>query len=712
MKKIKYILSAAVIMATACTRESVPEQPSVLTTTVAPSEGDLARVVFEISFPDAIHYATETRTGFSYQPSIGADEVYVAVFGGGDSNGLGGNLQNFVKAKILESEYYNEGNPTFLRPPRSHNFEGVYGSTPTGAGDFKYKYEVLLPLSNDPLVLDFMVGACDSDGVPYTLDHPLPVGYEKEVLSQVSSRNDNAGYWQRKRISGVYPKKEGDEYVMTQYTSDGQLLPIQDQDYVAEDIDELKEVILIRNFAIITFKAAPGANFMIHNYCLVNTPVTGSIAPYSSTDGFNTAYTSPESASPSILMNGYHGYVVSHTLNDGIQGGNKWYPASNGDNENSSAFMYERTIPTNSDPAFAESGAILEVTMYNGLGNRYYKVSFVDENGYVPILRNIVYQFVVSEINAEYHPRTVDEALAGPFLGDISASVTTSMLDDISNNKSRIVVAGNDGNNMSHTAIGSGRTVDVDFYFYPVAGQDEVVVTDRKPSTAAGGATVNIKKDVEVDGDYPQAIASVSDVVVTHNSNGTDNHGTITVTLNNSIPGVVQKGKLKILGQVEGSRALYREVCFTVMEKQNFAKGDLQTSASPLASDAMNQETIVNLVLPDGLPRDIFPLQIKIEAQNNGLTSIPDNTVSPAISALPVKYGKSAFNAAKNSYYFVKTITYDDYATLNGTSYEYTNEFPCKFKTRLGNGKNATTIKINDINEEYFVEKTLTLSVQ
>jgi hypothetical protein len=106
------------------------------------------------------------------------------------------------------------------------------------------------------------------------------------------------------------------------------------------------------------------------------------------------------------------------------------------------------------------------------------------------------------------------------------------------------------------------------------------------------------------------------------------------------------------------------------MEKQVFATETKETTVTPLTSDAMNKETTVNLVLPDGLPRDIFPLQVKIEAQNNGLTSIPDNTVSPAISALPVKYGPSAFNSEKNSYYFVKTITYDDYATLNGTTYD------------------------------------------
>jgi hypothetical protein len=332
----------------------------------------------------------------------------------------------------------------------------------------------------------------------------------------------------------------------------------------------------------------------------------------------------------------------------------------------------------------------------------------VDENGYVPILRNFRYIFEISNITADRHPTSAEEAYRGGFLGDVSASVSTSMLDEISNNKSRIVVAGRDGNHMSYTAIGSGKSFNVDFYFYPVDGNSEVVVTNGKRSTAAN-KTVTITKSIEKNGNYPQAIAAISDVVVTHNANGTDNHGTITVNLEDSEPGVVKKGKLKILGQVAGSRALYREIEFTVMEKQSFAKSSLQTSVTPLSSDAMNKETTVTLVLPDELPRDIFPLQIKIEAQNNGLTSIPNKDVTPNISALPVKYGPSAFDSNKNSYYFVKTITFDDYATLNGTSYEYTNEFPCKFKTRLSSG-NPTAIKVNDLNGEFFVEKDLLLT--
>lgn len=721
MKKFFYILSAAVLMATACNRESVPEQESVLTTTVAPEEGDMMLVTFSLSSPETMLYATQTRAqSFSdkpEQPNVEADEVYVAVFGAGESDGIGGNLQNFVKAKIVYDDQ------TYLNPPISHNYTGVFGSTPTGQGDFLYKYEVLLPLSNDPLVLVFLVGACDSEGVPFTLDHPLPIGYEAEVMPQIYTMNGNCGFWQRVRISGVFPKKNSDgSYVMTKYKgTNGRTLPIQNQDYVADRVPELEEVILVRDFAKVSFRSAEGCPFMIQGFYLVDTPKTGAIAPYSVAQGYNTAYTNPKAALAGSIIGSYSGYELSHELNSGIQG-KQWITKYADGQNNCYDYMYERSIPTNSDPAFAETGAILWVTwnradlvqdqrlreqLYRN-PERYYKVSLVDENGYVPILRNFRYIFDISDITADRHPESAEEAYRGAFLGDISASVSTSMLDEISNNKSRIVVAGRDGNNMSYTAIGSGKSFNVDFYFYPVDGNSEVVVTNGKRSTAAN-KTVTITKDIVKNGNYPQAIASTSDIVVTHNANGTDNHGTITVNLEDSEPGVVKKGKLKILGQVSGSRALYREVEFTVMEKQTFEKGDLQTSVTPLTSDAMNKETTVTIVLPDDLPRDIFPLQVKIEAQNNGLTSIPNKEVTPNISALPVKYGPSAFDSNKNSYYFVKTITFDDYAKLNGTSYEYTNEFPCKFKTRLSSG-NPTTIKVNDFNNEFFVEKTLSLT--
>ena len=727
MKKFFYILSAAVVMATACTRELAPETQSIRTTTVAPADGDLALVTFSITVPETSLFAVQTRADLPDQPTIANGDLYVAVFGEGDGTkeGIGGQLQHFLKAKLKQTIAHDVDMTSTTTTD-----EETGESTTTITRVYTYEYEVLMPLSNEPLVLDFMAGACDSQGTPYTLANPLPVKYEAEVMPLLFSVNGNPAYWQRVEIPGIFPLIIGGVYKMTDYKdpeNPGASLPVADQDYIADPskTPQLDNVQLVRNFAKITYSAGENAPFELNGFYLVDVPKSGTVAPYSKSEGYNTAYVSATSAG--AITSTYKGHVGSQVLVTGFDS-SKQFTAPG-----SFEYMYERTIPSYSSPVFAESGAILKVTWdptkvtdaklkaaFQSNPVRYYKVSFVNETGYIPILRNIQYNFEVSDISAEQHPTSAKDAYDGGFLGDVSANISTAMLDEISNNKSRIRVAGDDGSNMSHTVIGAGRDINVEFWFYPVAGNNEVVVTDGKTSTAAN-APVTITVTILDEDGYDQAIDSKSEVVVTRNGNS-DQYGTVTVTTNSSVAGKVQKGKLRILGQVSGMRALYRDVEFVVMEKQDFAithtsiddEGETVTtqtwsSVTTPINDAKNQEVTVMLRLPEALPRDIFPLQIKIEAEKNNLTSVSDNTVSPAIPALPVQAGESAFGGNHNGYYFVKTITFDDYAHLSGVSYEYTTEFPCKFKTRLSSG-NATKIRINDLNEVYFNQKELTIA--
>ena len=700
MKKIIYILSAAFVLATACTREMTLEQSVRPGTTIAANDGDMALVTFKVTVPETSLYAISTRSSIgelSNENSIADGELYVAVFGAGEDEKVGGNLQHFLKAN-LKSTIDQDVDMT------------ISGETITRA--HVYEYEVLLPLSNDPLVLDFMVGACDSNGNPYTLENPLPVKYEAELMPTLFSMDGNAAYWQRVRIDGVYPKYVNGQPVMTQYKDDGgAMLSDVDQDYIADDIAELKYVQLVRNFAKVTFTAAGNAPFTLEGFYLIDTPKSGSVAPYSTANGYNTAYTTATSAG--AIIGAYEGYVNSKVLTSGIEGKSFLVPGN-------FDYMYERTVPSYSDN-FKESGAMLKIKWKTGNGalsnqTRYYKVVFKGKvngnDGYVPILRNIEYKFELENLESDQHYESESAAYNGAWLGDVSANVSTAMLDEIGNGKSRIVVS-----EMSKTSIGASKTFDIDFYFYPKDGNTEVIVTNGKTSTAAGNKTVTISTSIMTEGNYDQAIESVSAPVVTHNTNGSDNHATITVTVKQSVTGKVLKGKVRILGQVAGMTALYRDVVFTVMEKQEFATTPIApattgtaSSVTSLTSDAMGQDVTVYLRLPDALPRDIFPLQIKIEAEKNSLYSVPDNDVSPAVSALPVKSGPSAFGSG-NNYYFLKTITFDDYATLNGVAYTYTTVFPCKFKTRLAAGQNATSIKINDLNNEYFNEMPLSLTV-
>ena len=214
MKKFLYILSAAVVMATACTREMIPVTQSVVTTTVAPADGDLALVTFSITVPETALYAVQTRADLPDQPTIADGDLYVAVFGQGDGTkeGIGGQLQHFLKAKLKQTIAHDVDMTSTTTTD-----EETGESTTTITRVYTYEYEVLMPLSNEPLVLDFMAGACDSQGTPYTLANPLPVKYEEEVMPLLFSLNGNPAYWQRVEIPGIFPLIVNGVYQMTDY---------------------------------------------------------------------------------------------------------------------------------------------------------------------------------------------------------------------------------------------------------------------------------------------------------------------------------------------------------------------------------------------------------------------------------------------------------------------------------------------------------------
>lgn len=715
MKKIIYIFSAALLCLVSCSRENLPVE-TVRSTTVAPKDGDMALVTFYVTVPEAELYATQTRAAHQMgeQPGgIDNGDLYVAVFGKGSAGttGLGGQLQHFLKATLMKDP--STGEKIGFDPPITHDLTGEEGETMTiinedgeeeiisiAGKEVKYAYQVLMPISEEGLVLDFIVGAYDANGVLYSLDNPLPVDYEATVMPMLRSINGNAAYWQRIEIDGVHAKQDANgNYVMAQVLDeDGQPISTENEEYEAEDIAALHDIRLVRNFAKVTFTNTADAQFDINGFYLVDTPVEGTVAPFSGSTGYANAYTTTTDAA--LIMNAYKGYITNTELTSGIPATVPFVKPGK------PVYMYERPVPDLNRP-LGETGAILDITWHSdadvapklgGNLHRFYKVGFVDKSGAVPILRNIVYNFQVSAIAADNHPEDAAAAYAGPFLGDISANVATSMLDEITNQKSLIKVS-----EMSKTIIGEGgedKAVEINFWFYPdVENHPGDVVVNH--GTSYQSQTVTIQVVLEDVAGHQPAVADWRNIT----ASGAD-MGTIRVIPNSSSEGAVKKSKIKILGQWGSQRALYREVEFTVMEKQNFAKGSVVCTVSTLAADEVDQNVTVTIALPDELPRDIFPLNIMIEPENNGLRSIPYN----GESALPVQHGESAFDANKRNYYYVKTITYDDYATLNGSSYDYTNEFPCYFKTRLSSG-NATAIKINDLKKEFFVESTVNLSL-
>ena len=147
-----------------------------------------------------------------------------------------------------------------------------------------------------------------------------------------------------------------------------------------------------------------------------------------------------------------------------------------------------------------------------------------------------------------------------------------------------------------------------------------------------------------------------------------------------------------------------RDVAYRVMGTQKFQ----DFSASNLPNQTIGQTTTLTIKLPADLGYSMFPLILKIEAQNGAFNSS---------EGLPVEYGPSLFDPDHNSFYFLKTIEYSEY--YNAETEETKQEYTCTFKTtRTGTASdsNATTFAVIDKvhagrTAPFFEQKTCMVSV-
>ena len=94
-----------------------------------------------------------------------------------------------------------------------------------------------------------------------------------------------------------------------------------------------------------------------------------------------------------------------------------------------------------------------------------------------------------------------------------------------------------------------------------------------------------------------------------------------------------------------------------------------KTEISSKTVDGKKKVT-VSIGLPDELSYDIFPLTFKIEAEKNNLSTND--------TKLPVGFGPSAWTTGKNSYYFIKTITWAEYCKIISGEYHWITKHDCE----------------------------------
>ena len=630
MKATRYIAAFALLagLLTSCQREWNPAD-----------DGDSVTVEFSVQFPEPVPVPTKAK--MAEGPTLDDFNLYLCLYGAGD-----GYVQNWIPATLLDTQITN-------------------GYVSGG------KFEVKLPKTTESRTVHFFVNP-PQDLVPVTsmyLDEVM------QKMINLKDDEDECSYWQQITLS-----------------------KIQDAATVQ---NEIGNVHLVRNFAKIIVSGpdnSDGTKISVLQWTLINVPKKGYVAPYTGNTSarFPSGYlnVADYNTGVGILYNqlvendNYKGYMPAPdsgqttVIDSSFPGNPVSAPSGTYVGDGQALYMYERPVPNSADK---QTSVLVQIKFgashpTTALRNKtyWYKVEVVDQEGeYVPFLRDIVYRMNVESLEVAGYS-SAQEAYNKEYFGNISASLETASLNDISNGKAKIHV-----DKIDYTFFAGNQTAILN----PETGANFYFV----PNTATGTA-------------YTQTTANICTITLTNRPVEGFEPAVTGTPVNVSGAGVIQiqlaemgtsvkKSVVRVTGKVaNSSTTLYRDITVNLMPTQDFAHGSTQTRVTntPTLTGAGNPVNI-EICLPEGLGSSVFPIQVRIETEKNSLYSLdPD---------LPVFHGDPVFSSKTgDTFYMVYTINYSDYCSVSsdGSQYNYTYAFPITLYTNK-RGSNATKIDIRDL---------------
>lgn len=521
-------------------------------------------------------------------------------------------------------------------------------ATENGKG---YRYDVAITQSDEPRIIHFIGNAPEK----------LTFGVEETVLADITSsigvNPDDGIYWCRREVPQISGTNSGGAMALVEDDAMEVASPIYQADLQTRAYFD--NVGLIRNFSQIQLSSGT-SDFVLEKYYVVGTPKEGLAAAYNySTGQFvnyykgnnvtgneDTGYTfnlgDPKTFAE-IIAEGYDANVLpaaaKFTLAESSVESN-WI--ANG----ASAYVYECEKPLRAEDAVY----IIAYGKYEDGKNYYYKIDLRDENGYFPLIRNFKYTINIKEVTRPGY-ETIEKAATSAGSGDISTSLETKSLAYISDGVASLEVE------YIEKYIVTPGNVTLKYEFLDNVKNDHAgdpakmwIVVNEAGATGAAIATINGNA-------YP----------VGQNITVSQNPGAITITPT-ALTDVPKSQTLTVFAEYAhdgSSYILQRTVNYIVQSKRTMLVS-LTPSEVP---DEAGSEFDVNISLPAGLSKSIFPLEFLIES---GALSI-----NPHNDQMPVRSGFSLVDNTKSSFYFVKTFEYDDYNPESGA----VNVVDCHFKT-------------------------------
>lgn len=454
----------------------------------------------------------------------------------------------------------------------------------------EYTYKVKLSPTSYPTTIHYIANGPTS----------VSFGTETEVVGQMSTWGEADAYWQKV------------------YLPEG--IKVDDNGVLNDDVrSKLTGIRLIRNFSWITLNNE-ATNFVLESFCVMNTRDKGSVAPYNTTTGQFVDFTE-QIKHDSLVAKGYEAYIPGDAeLNKQIPREMYW---------GMDYFIYERERPK-SDPMYILMKGTYTPENGEAMPGRYYKVDLRDAHGdYFPVLRNFRYQVNLKNIKHPGHA-TPEAAAQGAGSGDVSTSIETENLNNISNSVIRLWVSYTD-----RTLVSS----DPDTLKYKFVNLANANISQNDNVSISWES---LSDDKKVFNNCQKAGADDSDgwrTITIYPVSVSDQRKTQTLTL---------KGSLTIGGQ---TYTLQRKVQFTLRGKMVF---DLVCDPDAI-SETMGEPFDLVIKVPGGLGSSLFPLDFEIEAVAQTITpNLGDN--------LPVVTGKSIVpNKNKTTIGFIKSISWNEY---------------------------------------------------
>lgn len=521
-------------------------------------------------------------------------------------------------------------------------------ATENGAG---YRYDVAITQSDEPRIIHFIGNAPEK----------LTFGVEETVLADITSsigvNPDDGIYWCRREVPQISGTNSGGSMALAEDDAMEVASPIYQADLQTRAYFD--NVGLVRNFSQIQLSSGT-SDFVLEKYYVVGTPKEGLAAAYNYSTGQFVNYYKGTTISGSeetgytfnlgdaktfaeIIAEGYDANVLpaaaKFTLAESSVESN-W--VANG----ASAYVYECEKPLRAEDAVY----IIAYGKYSDGKNYYYKIDLRDENGYFPLIRNFKYTINIKEVTRPGY-ETIEKAATSAGSGDISTSLETRSLAYISDGVASLEVE------YIEKYIVTPGNVTLKYEFLDNVKNDHAgdpskmwIVVNEAGATGAAIATINGNA-----------------YTVGQNITVSQNPGTLTITPT-ALTDVPKSQTLTIFAEYvngDASHILQRTVNYIVQSKRTML---VSLAPSEVPNEA-GSEFDVNISLPAGLSKSIFPLEFLIES---GALSI-----NPHNDQMPVRSGLSLVDNTKSSFYFVKTFEYDDYNPESGA----VNVVDCHFKT-------------------------------